>query len=124
MKYYAHYGHKDFVLCLGYKGEMIKQFFLNYNECMSNDFVLSQGGKKLQPMPLNQLPQHLQQLPVVDVTVNKGWMKAKAGNGDHSNTQFAMLALWTARRHDVPAAYQRQSTILSWPRREARKPSC
>ena len=48
MKYYAHYGHKDFILCLGYKGEMIKQFFLNYNECMSNDFTLSQGGKKLE----------------------------------------------------------------------------
>jgi len=48
MKYYAYYGHKDFILCLGYKGEMIKQFFLNYNECMSNDFSLSQGGKKLQ----------------------------------------------------------------------------
>jgi glucose-1-phosphate cytidylyltransferase len=48
MKYYAHHGHKDFILCLGYKGEMIKQFFLNYNECMSNDFTLSQGGKKLE----------------------------------------------------------------------------
>jgi glucose-1-phosphate cytidylyltransferase len=48
MKYYAHYGHRDFILCLGYKGEMIKQFFLNYNECMSNDFTLSEGGKKLE----------------------------------------------------------------------------
>ena len=48
MKYYAHYGHKDFILCLGYKGELIKQFFLNYNECVSNDFTLSQGGKKLE----------------------------------------------------------------------------
>lgn len=48
MKYYAHYGHKDFILCLGYKGETIKQFFLSYNECMSNDFTLSQGGKKLE----------------------------------------------------------------------------
>jgi glucose-1-phosphate cytidylyltransferase len=48
MKYYAHFGHKDFILCLGYKGETIKQFFLNYNECMSNDFTLSQGGKKLE----------------------------------------------------------------------------
>jgi glucose-1-phosphate cytidylyltransferase len=48
MKYYAHYGHKDFILCLGYKGETIKQYFLNYNECMSNDFTLSQGGKKLE----------------------------------------------------------------------------
>src|SRR6266404_1946482 len=48
MKYYAHFGHKDFILCLGHKGEAIKEFFLNYNECMSNDFVLSQGGKKLE----------------------------------------------------------------------------
>jgi glucose-1-phosphate cytidylyltransferase len=47
MKYYAHYGHKDFVLCLGYKAEAIKNYFLNYNECTSNDFVLSDGGKNL-----------------------------------------------------------------------------
>ena len=48
MKYYAHYGHKDFILCLGYKADMIKQYFLGYNECLSNDFVLSQGGKNLE----------------------------------------------------------------------------
>src|SRR5882757_3901244 len=48
MKYYAHYGHKDFILCLGYKANVIKEYFLNYNECVSNDFVYSQGGKKLQ----------------------------------------------------------------------------
>lgn len=48
MKYFAHFGHKDFILCLGYRGDTIKQFFLNYNECLSNDFVFSQGGKNLQ----------------------------------------------------------------------------
>jgi glucose-1-phosphate cytidylyltransferase len=48
MKYYAHYGHKDFVLCLGYKAEAVKNYFLNYNECASNDFVLSNGGKNLE----------------------------------------------------------------------------
>lgn len=47
MKYYAHFGHKDFILCLGYKGDVIKNYFLNYSECTSNDFVLSDGGKKL-----------------------------------------------------------------------------
>lgn len=46
MKYYSYFGHKDFVLCLGYKGEEIKKFFLNYDECLSGDFVLSNGGKK------------------------------------------------------------------------------
>jgi glucose-1-phosphate cytidylyltransferase len=48
MKYYAHYGHQDFILCLGYKAEAIKNYFLNYNECISNDFVLSRGGKNLE----------------------------------------------------------------------------
>jgi len=47
MKYFAHFGHRDFILCLGYRGDLIKQFFLNYSECLSNDFVFSHGGKKL-----------------------------------------------------------------------------
>jgi glucose-1-phosphate cytidylyltransferase len=45
MKYYAHYGHKDFILCLGWQGHAIKDYFLNYNECVSNDFVLRQGDR-------------------------------------------------------------------------------
>jgi glucose-1-phosphate cytidylyltransferase len=46
MKYYSHFGHKEFIICLGYKGEQIKKFFLNYDECLANDFTLSNGGKK------------------------------------------------------------------------------
>ena len=48
MKYYAHFGHKDFILALGYRGDMIKDYFLKYNECMSNDFVLSESGNKIE----------------------------------------------------------------------------
>ncbi|MEJ7929734.1 glucose-1-phosphate cytidylyltransferase [Ramlibacter sp. AN1015] len=48
MKYYAHYGHKDFILCLGHKAEAIKSYFLNYNECLSNDFVLSAGARNVE----------------------------------------------------------------------------
>ncbi len=48
MKYYAHFGHKDFILCLGHRADAIKNYFLNYDECASNDFVLSGGGKKLE----------------------------------------------------------------------------
>ena len=44
MKYYAHFGHKDFILCLGWKADVIKDYFLNYDECVSNDFVLTSGG--------------------------------------------------------------------------------
>ena len=50
MKYYAHYGHKDFILCLGQRGHIIKDYFLNYSEWLSNDFVLSDGGKSVQLM--------------------------------------------------------------------------
>jgi len=46
MKYYSYFGHKDFILCLGYKGGEIKKFFLNYDECLSSDFILSHGGKR------------------------------------------------------------------------------
>ena len=48
MKYYAHFGHRDFVLCLGYKADAIKNYFLNYDECLTNDFVLSNGGTKIE----------------------------------------------------------------------------
>jgi glucose-1-phosphate cytidylyltransferase len=48
MKYYASYGHTEFILCLGYRGDSIKNYFLNYNECLSNDFVLSEGGRTVQ----------------------------------------------------------------------------
>ena len=48
MKYYAHHGHKDFILCLGHRADAVKNYFLNYDECISNDFVLSGGGKSLE----------------------------------------------------------------------------
>ena len=48
MKYYAHFGHKDFILCLGYRGDFIKRYFLDYDECLSNDFVMSEGGRAVQ----------------------------------------------------------------------------
>jgi len=48
MKYYAHYGHKDFIICLGYRGNAIKDYFLHYDESVSNDFIWSEGGKNIQ----------------------------------------------------------------------------
>lgn len=48
MRYYAHFGHQDFILALGYRGEMIRDYFLNYSEALSNDFTLSEGGRKIE----------------------------------------------------------------------------
>ena len=44
MKIYAHYGFRDFILCLGYRGNMIKEYFLNY-EAMNNDFTICLGNQ-------------------------------------------------------------------------------
>jgi glucose-1-phosphate cytidylyltransferase len=48
MNYYATFGVTEFILCLGYKAEAVKEYFLGYNEALSNDFVLSDGGKRIE----------------------------------------------------------------------------
>jgi glucose-1-phosphate cytidylyltransferase len=48
MSYYAAYGFKDFILCLGYRAESIKRYFLKYNECLSNNFVYENGGSRIE----------------------------------------------------------------------------
>src|SRR5258708_30332395 len=47
MRYYAHFGHTDFILCLGYGGAAVKDYFLNYDETRSNNFVLENGGRNV-----------------------------------------------------------------------------
>jgi glucose-1-phosphate cytidylyltransferase len=48
MRYYAHFGHNEFILCLGHKADVVKDYFLHYQEAISNDFVLSHGGTNIQ----------------------------------------------------------------------------
>jgi glucose-1-phosphate cytidylyltransferase len=48
MKWYASWGHDEFILCLGYRAETIKEYFLTYNEALSNDFILSNGGRDVE----------------------------------------------------------------------------
>lgn len=52
MKYYASFGHKEFILALGYRADTIKDYFLHYDECLSNDFVLN--GQSAKPELLNR----------------------------------------------------------------------
>src|SRR6266850_8155565 len=77
MKYYAHFGHRDFILCLGYKADVIKEYFLDYSECLSNDFVLSSGGKHL----------HLLSSDIQD------WKITFADTGTNSNIGQRLLAV-------------------------------
>jgi glucose-1-phosphate cytidylyltransferase len=48
MRYYAHFGHTEFVLCLGYGASAVKDYFLDYRETSSNDFVLTKGGRHVE----------------------------------------------------------------------------
>jgi glucose-1-phosphate cytidylyltransferase len=49
MNWYASWGHKDFILCLGYRAEIVKQWFLEYKEAHADDFVLARAEGKLLP---------------------------------------------------------------------------
>jgi glucose-1-phosphate cytidylyltransferase len=48
MRYYAHYGHNEFILCLGYRADLIKEFFLGYNEALYADVTVSRNGKEVE----------------------------------------------------------------------------
>jgi len=56
MSYYARYGHTDFVLCLGHGGAAIKDYFLKYDECASNDFVRPRAGAGSSCSPATSTP--------------------------------------------------------------------
>jgi len=48
MRYYAHFGHTEFILCLGFGAKSVKDYFLDYRETESNDFVLARGGSSIE----------------------------------------------------------------------------
>ncbi|MFX0134689.1 MAG: glucose-1-phosphate cytidylyltransferase [Candidatus Hodarchaeota archaeon] len=68
MKIYAYYGFKDFILCLGYKGEMIKEYFYNY-EVLNNDFTIELGNRG-------------RQIEIHNSRSEKGWRITLADTGD------------------------------------------
>ena len=50
MRYYAYYGHTDFILALGHGAQSVKSYFVNYDETESNDFVMRNGGRDVTPL--------------------------------------------------------------------------
>jgi glucose-1-phosphate cytidylyltransferase len=63
MHYYSQYGYKDFILCLGYKGTIIREFFLNHRPYLHADCVISGFGDKIQAL---SDPQRDWQITMVD----------------------------------------------------------
>ncbi len=47
MRYYAHYGYTEFILCLGYRGDLIRDYFLRYEEALTNDFTLHGSDRRI-----------------------------------------------------------------------------
>lgn len=81
MKIYAHYGIKDFVLCLGYKGWVVKEFFLNYNAKIS-DISIKLG--------------ELNSIKYYNTNSESGWTITLVETGESAQTG---ARIWNARQY-------------------------
>jgi glucose-1-phosphate cytidylyltransferase len=99
MKYYAHYGHKDFILCLGYKADVIKKYFIEYDECVTNDFVLSKGGRSLE---LLNSDIHDWNITFVDTGLTSNIGQRLKAVQKHLQGEEMFLANYTDGLSDVP----------------------
>lgn len=73
MKLYSHYGFNDFILCLGYKGEVIKDYFLNYDE-LNHDFTLKLGSHD------KQIIYHRKETPAWNITFTETGLECETGS--------------------------------------------
>jgi glucose-1-phosphate cytidylyltransferase len=116
MRYYAHFGHKDFILCLGYRGDLIREFFLTYNECMSNDFVLSAGGKNIELLSSDV---HDWRITFIDTGLNSNIGQRLLRVRRHLAGEKAFLANYADGLSDLPldrqiADFERRGVTASF----------
>src|SRR5207245_4267058 len=98
MKYYAHYGHKDFVLCLGHRADAIKNYFVHYDEYVSNDFTLTGDGKNLN---LINRDIHDWRITFVDTGLNSNIGQRLKAVEKHLQDEEVFLANYTDGLSDV-----------------------
>jgi glucose-1-phosphate cytidylyltransferase len=103
MKYYAHFGHKDFILCLGHRADAIKKYFLDYNECASNDFVMSGGGKKVE---LLNSDIHDWRITFADTGINSNIGQRLKAVEKHLEGEAEFLANYSDGLTDLPLPQQ------------------
>jgi glucose-1-phosphate cytidylyltransferase len=116
MRYYAHYGHKDFILCLGYRGDLIREYFLDYNECMSNDFTLSEGGKRIE---LHGTDIHDWRITFVDTGLHSNIGQRLMRVRQHLQGEDAFLANYSDGLSNLPlpdqiADFRRKQVVASF----------
>lgn len=116
MKYYASFGHKDFILCLGFKADVIKDYFLNYDECLSNDFVL-RGDQKSPQLLSSDIHDWTITLVDTGMTANIGQRLMKVR--EHLEGEEAFLANYSDGLSDLPlpsliSDFEQQEAIASF----------
>jgi len=99
MRYYAHFGYKDFILCLGYRADIIKEYFLKYEETVSNDFVLSEGGRRID---LLRSDIHDWKITFVDTGLNSNIGQRLKAVEKHLEGEEMFLANYSDGLSDVP----------------------
>ena len=132
MKYYASFGYRDFILCLGYKAEVIKEYFLDYNEALANDFVLRDGGRRIELLSTRhpRLVDHLRRhRPAVDDRPAPAAVEPHLGDdeiflanyGDTLTDAPLPDMVETLRASDNDRALPRLAADLQLPRRHVRR---
>jgi glucose-1-phosphate cytidylyltransferase len=102
MRYYAHYGHRDFILCLGYRGDLIREYFLNYDECMTNDFTLSGLGTGNRQIEIHARDADGWRLTFVDTGLHSNIGQRLMRVRRHLEGEHAFLANYADGLSDVP----------------------
>src|SRR5262249_18813961 len=99
MQYYSDYGHRDFILCLGYKANVIKDYFLNYRASAASDCVISDFGSKVEI--LGERPPDWR-VALVDTGVWRNIGQRLLAVRDHVKDEEVFLANYSDGLTDVP----------------------
>jgi glucose-1-phosphate cytidylyltransferase len=110
MKYYSSFGCTDFVLCLGYRGELVKEYFLGYNEALSNDFVLRDGGKSIELLATDA---HDWSITFVDTGLNSSIGERLARVQPHLDGDDVFLATYGDGLTDAPLGHTIDTLLAS-----------
>ncbi len=99
MQYYSQYGHRDFVLCLGYKANTIKEFFLNWRQQTYTDCVISESGRKVEYLG-DGLPDW--RVTLVDTGIWRNIGQRLCAVRDHVKDEEMFLANYSDGLTDAP----------------------
>jgi len=114
MRYYAHFGHKDFILCLGYRGDLIREYFLNYQEALTEDFTLS-GLNTTRKIELHERHTEGWRITFIDTGLHSNIGQRLLRVRRHVESEPAFLANYADGLSDVPL----DKVIADFERREA-----